>query len=73
MRKPEHGANPTPRARQVYEAIRKNPGVNYTDLAKAIDVPRASMDGYLATCERAGLLVSEDRQGRLWVFEEAEQ
>ena len=61
------------RARRAYEIMKAEPGINQHLLATRMGMPRSNngaIESVLLTCDRAGWLVSEDAEGRLYAFGE---
>lgn len=54
----------------IYHTITDTPGINRTELAKKLDIPRGSLEGRLASLENRKLYISEDRYGRLYAHDD---
>ena len=56
------------RLEKVTETIARNPGIKPAQLAKKMSVPRSTVMRDLASLERRGVLLAEDRRGGLSLF-----
>ena len=57
------------RLEQMAEVIGQHPeGVSQSELARQMNVPRSTVKRDLPTLEKAGILLAEDRRGRLALF-----
>lgn len=56
------------RLEAIWQAVERQPGVKAGQVAHELGVPRSSLMRALPALEEAGLLLSEDRRGRLWPF-----
>ncbi len=50
----------------IWSTVAQNPGSSPGQVAQRLGVPRSSVLRALPAMEDAGLLLSEDRKGRLW-------
>jgi DNA-binding PadR family transcriptional regulator len=61
------------KARRAYDIIRKEPGINQYLLASELGLKKlnnGAVESVLMSCVAHGMLVSEDRKGNLYAFEE---
>jgi len=54
------------RLEAIYRTIEKDPGIKPGRVARQLGVPRSSVTRALPALEEKGLLLSQDRGGRLW-------
>ena len=54
--------------KEMYEIIRKNPGIRPAALARRLGVSRSTVSRRLPSLEEAGYLLYEDKSGGLWPF-----
>jgi len=54
------------RLEAIYRTIEQEPGIRPGTVARQLGVPRSSVCRALPALEEKGLLLSEDRGGRLW-------
>ena len=54
---------------EIYEAIRRQPGITRTGIAKKTGAPRGSLEGRLASLEHREFKIFEDKYGRLYIDE----
>ena len=54
------------RIRAIWQAVRQEPGIRPAQVAQKLSIPRSSVLRALPALDEAGLLLSEDRRGRLW-------
>jgi len=54
------------RLNDIWQAVAREPGLRPAQVARQLGIPRSSVTRALPALEEAGLLLSEDRQGRLW-------
>jgi Mn-dependent DtxR family transcriptional regulator len=53
------------RLESIWRTVEQEPGIRAGAVARKLGVPRSSVMRALPTLEQAGLLLSEDRKGRL--------
>lgn len=53
---------------QMYQIIAQEPGITPAELARRLNVDRATVHRRLPSLEEAGYLLSEDERGGLWPF-----
>jgi len=58
-------ANPH-KLQAIYDAVSRTPGARPAQIARQLGIARSTVTRALPSLERAGLLLSEDRRGRLW-------
>lgn len=56
------------RLQEIYGTVEQNPGVKPADIAREMGIERSEVTRYLPGLEAQGLLLSEDKKGRLWPF-----
>ena len=54
------------RLEAIWQAVEREPGMRTGRVAQRLGVPRSSVTRALPSLEEEGLLLSEDRRGRLW-------
>jgi Mn-dependent DtxR family transcriptional regulator len=54
------------RLEAIWQTVEREPGVKAGKVAQDLEIPRSSVTRALAAMDEAGLLLSEDGQGRLW-------
>jgi DNA-binding IclR family transcriptional regulator len=54
------------RMRAIWQAVGQEPGICPARVAQKLGIPRSSVLRALPALDEAGLLLSEDRRGRLW-------
>jgi Mn-dependent DtxR family transcriptional regulator len=54
------------RVQAIWQTVRQQPGIRPGRIARRLGVPRSSVTRALPALDEAGLLLSEDRRGRLW-------
>jgi len=54
------------RLEAIWRAVEREPGIRPSRVARKLGIPRSSVTRALPTLEEAGLLLGEDRKGRLW-------
>ena len=54
------------RLEAIWQAVEREPGMRAGRVAQRLGVPRSSVTRALPSLEEEGLLLSEDRRGRLW-------
>jgi DNA-binding IclR family transcriptional regulator len=60
----------TKRIDAIWRAVQQEPGIRPARVAQRLGIPRSSVTRALPALEEAGLLLSEDRRGRLWPWRE---
>ena len=60
------------RAREAYELIRTFPGIDALTLRRMLDISNGAIQSTLITCDTHGMLVCEDGNGSLYVYDERE-
>ena len=60
------------RAREVYELIRTFPGIDAHTLRHKLGISNGAIQSTLMTCDTNGMLVCEDEDGSLYVYDERE-
>jgi Mn-dependent DtxR family transcriptional regulator len=58
------------RVQDIWQAVRQEPGIRPGRIAQKLDIPRSSVTRALPALDEAGMLLSEDRRGRLWPWKE---
>lgn len=58
------------RVQDIWQAVQQEPGIKAARIAQKLEVPRSSVTRALPALDERGLLLSEDRQGRLWPWQE---
>ncbi len=56
------------RVEKIFHTVEENPGERPAEIAERLGLNRSEVTRYLPVLEEQGLLVSEDRRGRLWPF-----
>ncbi|PKO22158.1 MAG: hypothetical protein CVU38_10865 [Chloroflexi bacterium HGW-Chloroflexi-1] len=56
------------RLEEIGSYVVAHPGVRPAEIARELDLHRSTITRSLSALEDAGLLLSEDRHGRLWPF-----
>ena len=56
----------TKRLEEIWTAVEQTPGARPGQIARALGIPRSSVTRALPALDDAGMLLSEDCQGRLW-------
>jgi Mn-dependent DtxR family transcriptional regulator len=54
------------RLEAIWQAVEREPGARAGKVARDLSIPRSSVTRALAAMDGAGLLLSEDSEGRLW-------
>jgi len=54
------------RLEAIWWAVEREPGIRPGRVARRLGIPRSSVTRALPALEEEGLLLSEDRKGRLW-------
>ena len=54
------------RLEAIWQTVQDEPGIRPTGIANKLDIPCSSVVRALPALEDEGLLLSEDRKGRLW-------
>ncbi|MGQ9492101.1 MAG: winged helix-turn-helix transcriptional regulator [Anaerolineae bacterium] len=57
------------RIQQIARYIEEHPGSKSIDVARGLKVPPSTVTRYLPALEEQGILLSEDKHGRLWPFD----
>jgi DNA-binding IclR family transcriptional regulator len=53
----------------IWHAVQQAPGIRPARVARQLGLHRSAVTRALPALEEAGLLLSEDRQGRLWPWQ----
>ena len=54
------------RVQDIWQAVQQEPGIRAGRIAQKLGIPRSSVTRALPALDEAGMLLSEDRLGRLW-------
>jgi Mn-dependent DtxR family transcriptional regulator len=54
------------RLEAIWRTVEKEPGIKAGRVARELGLPRSSVTRALPSLEEEGLLLSQDRAGRLW-------
>ena len=53
---------------EIYEAIKRDPGMTRVELTKKTGVPKGSIESRLASLNSQGYLIYEDNYGRIYPY-----
>jgi Mn-dependent DtxR family transcriptional regulator len=58
------------RVQDIWQVVQQEPGIRPGRIAQKLGIPRSSVTRALPALDEAGMLLSEDRRGRLWPWKE---
>ena len=61
----------TKRVQVIWQTVQQQPGIRPGGIARRLGIPRSSVTRALPALDEAGLLLSEDRRGGLWVWKKS--
>lgn len=56
------------RLEAIWQVVETEPGIRPGRIAQKLELPRSSVTRALPALEEAGMLLTEDREGRLWTW-----